>query len=81
MQELPRRAAAISMKGHGMKYSYLDQQSPSIGTKEAAHILDCSEKHVRDMCKRGDIKAVKLGKLWHINRADLYERLGIEGGM
>ncbi len=64
-----------------MKCQYLEKESPTMGTPEAAYLLNCSEKHVRDLCERGDIKAVKLGKLWHINRADLYERLGIEGGM
>lgn len=61
-----------------MKYQYLGKESPTMGTPEAAFLLNCSEKHVRDLCARGDIKAVRIGKLWHINRADLCKRLGIE---
>ena len=60
---------------------YGNQESPSMNTKEAAFVLGCSEKHVRDLCDRGELKAIKLGKLWHINRSDLYSKLGIVEGV
>lgn len=48
-----------------------------MGTKEAARLIGCSGKHVRALCMRGELKAVRLGKCWHVNRAALMERLGL----
>lgn len=55
------------------------QESPTMDTKEAAWLLSCSVKHVRDLCERGDLRAVRVGKLWRINRAQVYALAGIEG--
>ena len=48
-----------------------------IGAPEAARLIGCTPKHVRELCMRGEIEGVRLGKCWHINRAALLERLGI----
>lgn len=45
--------------------------------KVAAAILGVSEKHARDLCARGEIPAVKLGSLWHINTAAFLKQLGL----
>lgn len=55
------------------------QEPPTMDTKEAAWLLSCSVKHVRDLCERGDLRAVRVGKLWRINRAQVYALAGIEG--
>lgn len=55
------------------------QEPPTMDTKEAAWLLSCSVKHVRDLCERGDLRAVRVGKLWRINRAQVYELAGIGG--
>ena len=52
-------------------------QSPLIGTREAARLIGCSQKHARELCERGEVKAVRLGKCWHVNRAALVEQLGL----
>lgn len=54
--------------------------SPMIGTPEAARLIGCSEKHVRTLCMRGELKGVKLGKCWHVNRQHLMEKLGLTEG-
>lgn len=59
---------------------YEGQEPPMMDTKEAAFLLNCSVKHVRDMCERGELKAVRVGKLWRINRAQVYELAGIDAG-
>ena len=54
-----------------------NQTGPMIGAPEAARLIGCTPKHVRELCMRGEIEGVRLGKCWHINRAALLERLGI----
>ncbi len=56
------------------------QEPPTMDTKEAAWLLSCSVKHVRDLCESGDLKAARVGKLWRINRAQVYALAGVEGG-
>lgn len=51
---------------------------PLIMTKDAAALLSCSRQKVADMCRKGEIKAVKLGMDWRINTAALIEQFGIE---
>lgn len=53
------------------------KQGPLMGTKEAALIIGCSQKHVCELCERGEVKAVRLGRCWHVNRAALVEQLGL----
>lgn len=48
-----------------------------IKTGEAAELMNVSEHHVRVMCERGEIQAVKVGRVWRINRDALLEQLGI----
>ncbi len=50
---------------------------PLIKTEVAASLLDASSRKVRDMCVRGEIKAVKVGSDWRINTAAFLEQFGI----
>lgn len=52
-------------------------QGPMMSANEAARLIGCSGKHVRALCMRGELRGVKLGKCWHINRQALMERLGL----
>lgn len=53
------------------------QVGPMIGVPEAARLIGCSDKHVRTLCMRGELRGVKLGKCWHINRTALMAQLGL----
>ncbi|ERL12624.1 DNA binding domain protein, excisionase family [Coriobacteriaceae bacterium BV3Ac1] len=56
---------------------YETQTGPMISPNEAARLIGCTPKHVRQLCMRGEIKGVQLGKCWHINKAALLEQLGL----
>ena len=45
---------------------------------EVAEILQVKKNTVYEMIKRGDIKAVKMGKQYRIDRKDVYSYMGIE---
>ena len=63
-----------------MESELRNQAGPMIGTPEAARLIGCAAKHVRALCMRGEIEAVRLGKCWHVNRAALLDRLGLTDG-
>lgn len=50
---------------------------PLIKTEVAAKLLSCTTRKVSDMCKKGEIKAVKVGSDWRINTAAFLEQFGI----
>ena len=50
---------------------------PLITTETAAQFVAASRRKITDMCKRGEIKAVKLGSDWRINTAAFLEQFGI----
>lgn len=53
-------------------------ESPKVLTvPEVAAMARCSQKHVRDLLNRGELKGVKLGKCWRIPRLYALELLGI----
>lgn len=37
-----------------------------VTTTQAAQYLDCHPKTVRQLCQRGEIRAIKLGSEWRI---------------
>lgn len=47
--------------------------------QEARAIARVSEAHIRGLCARGEIKAVKVGQVWRINRADFMAHMGLDG--
>lgn len=46
--------------------------------KEVATRIGRSERYWRSLCERGEIQAVKLGRVWLINRDALMKQLGLE---
>ena len=46
---------------------------------QVAEILDCSERHVRNLIARGDLGHVYLGRLVKVPRHSLLELLGANG--
>lgn len=50
---------------------------PLITSEVAAQLVAGSTRKITDMCKRGEIKAVKLGHDWRINTAAFLEQFGI----
>lgn len=51
---------------------------PLIKTDVAAILLSCTTRKVSDMCKKGEIKAVKVGSDWRINTAAFLKQFGID---
>jgi excisionase family DNA binding protein len=45
--------------------------------KQAAPIANCSEKHIREMLRSGELEGVKLGSAWRVNRDALLRALGL----
>ena len=35
-------------------------------TKEYAEALRCSDRHVRNLCARGEVRHMRIGKLWRV---------------
>lgn len=56
----------------------LDSDALVLTVKQAATLLDCSERSVCRACDRGQIKAAKVMKMWRINKAALLEYIGID---
>ena len=50
---------------------------PLIGVKATASFLGVSERLVRSLCATGNIKAVKVGAVWRINRDALLAQCGL----
>ncbi len=50
---------------------------PLIKSKTAASLIDCSTRKLRDMCAKGEVKAVRVGSDWRVNTAALLEQFGI----
>ena len=49
-----------------------------MSVSQAAGVLGVSQRHVARLCERGEIKAVKIGRLWRVNRDALAAQCGIE---
>lgn len=48
-----------------------------MNTAETAELCRCSESHVRAMCQRGELPAVRFGGRWLVKRRELESMLGI----
>lgn len=48
-----------------------------LDTRQAAQVLNVTPRMVTDLCKKGRIKAVRLGKLWRVNRDALLDFAGL----
>lgn len=56
----------------------LNSDALVLTVKQAATLLDCSERPVCRACERGMIKAAKVMSMWRINKAAPLEYIGIE---
>ena len=56
----------------------LNSDALVLTVKQAATLLDCSERSVCQACERGMIKAAKVMSMWRINKAALLEYIGID---
>ena len=50
---------------------------PLITCEEAASLGIAKARHIRKMCESGEIKAVKVGRIWRINRDALLSQYGL----
>ena len=55
----------------------IQMKSEVLFSRDVAYLLDCSPGEVLDMARSGQLPAVKQGKFWRFNRADVmvYMRL------
>lgn len=43
----------------------------------AKNIPGCSDRYMRTLCESGQVRAVKLGRVWRVNRDSLLEFCGL----
>ena len=43
----------------------------------AKRIPGCSDRYIRKLCEDGTIRAVKMGRVWRVNRDSLLEFCGL----
>ena len=55
----------------------LAELPPLASVQQVARACNVSERHVLRLCERGELKAVRLGKVWRINRDALAAKLGM----
>lgn len=48
-----------------------------LNTSQAAEVLQVTPRMVSAMCSSGKLKAVRVGRLWRVNRDALYEFAGL----
>ena len=53
-------------------------ESPLVKPQVIADITNANLRTVQRMCERGDLKAVRVGRLWRVNSADALSKLGLE---
>ena len=59
-----------------------DEYGPTMRTAQAAELFGCSPGHIRALCQRGELPAVRVGSRWiipTINIAEFFEK-GITDG-
>lgn len=68
------------MDGNGQALSAeeLDSLAPLLTTAEAAAILRVVPRMITKMCNAGDLKAVRVGNRWRINRDALLTKAGLK---
>lgn len=61
-----------------MRAYLLEKYGATMRPGDVAEVLRCHPSHVRAMCQRGELPAVRLGDRWHIITVKLASQL--EGG-
>lgn len=69
-----------SSAGGTVRVDYFNShQMPALlDSKQAAQLLNVSERTVTRLCNRGKIRARRVGRLWRINRDALFEYAGLD---
>jgi excisionase family DNA binding protein len=49
------------------------EEEKLLKSKDVAHILDCSPDDVHLLVHRGDLKGIKVGRLWRYRLEDVME--------
>jgi len=44
----------------------LNLYGPTLKTADVASVLHCHPAHVRQLCQRGELPAIRIGGRWHI---------------
>lgn len=55
-----------------------EKRSEMVGTEEGARILGISVATFTRLCRKGEIKAAKVGKQWRVGREWLMQYAGLE---
>ena len=64
-------------RGYGMKESDILNLPALVSAPQAAKVLNVSPHCVTNMCNRGELRAVRCGRVWRVNLADLLRRAGL----
>lgn len=65
------------MKSNGYTVAQIDALPALIGAADAAAIAGVTVRAMTNAAARGRYKAVKVGKYWRFNKADLLDKLGL----
>ena len=49
----------------------LERYGATMSTAHVAEVLHCHPSHVRALCQRGELPAVRIGERWHVPSAKL----------
>lgn len=69
------------MKGTDERgYSIADlKEGPALTPCEPwAKVAGCSVRTIQNLCARGDLRAVRVGRLWRVNRDAALKYFGLE---
>ena len=55
----------------------VNEMPPLMSVQQTSCVLNMPERTVSQMCKKGHIYAVKIGRQWRVNRDDLYRQYHI----
>lgn len=53
-------------------------ESPLVRPQVIADLTGATLRTVQNMCKRGELKAVRVGRLWRVVSADALAKFGLE---
>lgn len=53
-------------------------ESPLVKPQVIADLTGANLRTVQNMCVRGELKAVRVGRLWRVNSAAALAKLGLE---
>ena len=60
-----------------MRQTRLTADSSFLDAKQCADIAGISARYVYKLCEKGEIKAVRIGNVWRINKTAFMEKMGL----